>query len=84
MVKYHMEGIHGKQGRLNQNLEESETDSDSEDNYDEFHDSNKTNDVIREEEEQDSKLTAQERRLGTDISMRETRQSNLGLTRSQT
>ena len=75
-----------KQRRLNQNLEENESDSDSEDDYDEFHENNNTNDIIRDEEEdqaQDSKPTAQERRLGIDISMRVTRESNLGSTRSQ-
>ena len=57
-------------------MEKHESDSDSEDDYDEFHDNNKTNDVIKEEEEdqeQDSKPTAQERRHGIDISMRGTR-----------
>ena len=42
---------------------------------------------MRDEEEdfiQDSRQTAQERRLGIDISMRGTRESNLGSTRSQT
>ena len=75
-----------KQRRLNQNLEEIESDSDSEDDYDKFQDNNKTNDVIIDEEEdqaQDSKPTAQERRLGINISMRGTRESNLG-SRSQT
>ena len=76
-----------KQRRLNQNMEESESDSDSEDDYDEFHDNSKTNDVIREEQEdqaQDSKPTTQERRLGINRSMRGTRESSLGSTRSQT
>ena len=75
-----------KQRRLNQHLEESESDSDSENDSDEFQDSNKT-DGIRDEEEdqaQESKPTAQERRLGIDISMRGPRESNLGSTRSQT
>ena len=76
-----------KQKRLDQNLEESKSDSDSEDYSDEFQNHNKTEDVTRDGEEdqiQDSKTTAQERRLGIDISMRGTRESNLGSTRSQT
>ena len=40
-----------KQRRLNQNLEESESDSDLEDDHDEFQNSNKTGDVVRDEEE---------------------------------
>ena len=49
-----------KQRRLNQNLEEHESDSDSKDDYDEFQNNSKTDDVIRNEEEdqiQDSKPT---------------------------
>ena len=67
-----------KQRILNQNLEESESDSDSEDNYDEFQNNNKTEDVVRDEEEdqiQDSKPTAQERRLGIDICMEQESQT---------
>ena len=69
-----------KQRRLNQNLEESESDYDSEDDYDKFHDNNKITDVTREEEEEDQALglkpTAQERGLSIDISMRGARESN--------
>ena len=77
-----------KQRRLCQNLEESYSDSDfdSEDGNNEFHDDNKLTNTIREEEEdqkQDSKPTAQERRLGLDIYMRGTREPNLGSTRCQ-
>ena len=76
-----------KQRRLNQHLEESESDSDSENDHDELQDNSKTDDVIRDEEEdqaQESKTTAEERRLGIDISMKGTTESNLGCTRSQT
>ena len=47
--------------RLNQNLEESESHSDSEHDYDGFQNNNMTEDVIRDEEEdqiQDSKPTS--------------------------
>ena len=40
-----------KKKRLTQNLEESGSDSDSEYNYDEFQNNNKTVDVIRDEED---------------------------------
>ena len=59
----------------------------SEDDYDEFHDNYIETDETRENEKdqmQDSKPTAQERRLDIDISMRGIREPNLGSTRSQT
>ena len=53
-------------------MEESESDIDSENNYDDFHDDKMTPDTARKEdkdEKEDSKPTAQERRLGIDINM---------------
>ena len=40
-----------RERRMNQNMEDSESDSDSEGEYDEFHDTNKANNMIRDEEE---------------------------------
>ena len=68
-------------------MEESESDSSSEDDYDEIQNNNKTEDVIRDEKEdqtQDSTPTAEKRRHGIVISMRATRESKLGSTRRQT
>ena len=77
-----------KHRRLSQNLEgsDSDTDSDYEDEQNDFHE-NMGTDVIREEEVdqiEDSKPTVQERRLGINIHMRGTREPILGATRSQT
>ena len=80
MAKYNVNAYMKQQRRLNQNLEES--DSDKYDSYDDKRVTNETRDNEEEDQMQDSKPTAQERRLGFDINMRGAREPNLGSTRS--